>query len=57
VVEVPHVGNTGLNGKFKVPDRLKLPSPRARRKYRVQLWADAVLRAIADEDARKERLR
>jgi hypothetical protein len=53
VVEVPHVGNTGLNGKYKVPDRLKVSSPRARRKYRVRLWADAVLRAIAGEDARK----
>jgi uracil-DNA glycosylase len=53
VVEVPHVGNTGLIGKFKVPPRLNSASPRARREYRVQLWADAVLRAIAGEDARK----
>lgn len=53
VVEVPHVGNKGLNVKFKVPDRLKLAPSLARREHRVQLWADAVLRAIAGEDARK----
>ena len=47
VIDVSHVGNKGLNGKFKVPDRLKLASSLARREHRVQLWADAVLRAIA----------
>jgi hypothetical protein len=46
VVEVPHVGNKALNGKFKVPDRLKLDSSLARREHRVQLWANAVLQAI-----------
>jgi hypothetical protein len=50
VVEVPHVGNKGLNVKFKVlADHLKLASPRARREHRVQLWADAVLEAIAGQ--------
>jgi uracil-DNA glycosylase len=51
VVEVPHVGNRGLN-VFMVPDGLKLASPLDRRRHRVQLWADAVLRAIAGEDGR-----
>jgi len=53
VVEVPHVGNKGLTGKFKVPNRLKLLPSLARREHRVQLWTDAVLRAIAGEAARK----
>jgi uracil-DNA glycosylase len=53
VVEVPHVGNKGLNVSFKVLDGLKLASSLARREHRVQLWADAVLRAIAGIDARK----
>ena len=51
VVEVPHVGNQGLNGTFEVPNHLKLATPLARREHRVQLWADAVLRAIAGESA------
>ncbi len=51
VVEVPHVGNRGLNGRFDVPD-LKPASPLVRRERRVQLWADAVLRAIKADDAR-----
>jgi uracil-DNA glycosylase len=50
VVGVPHVGNTGLNVSYGVPDRLKLASSGARREHRVRLWADAVLRAIAGED-------
>jgi hypothetical protein len=52
VVEVPHVGNTALNRKFEVPDRLKLAAARARREHRIQLWTDAVLQAIAGEDTR-----
>jgi uracil-DNA glycosylase len=51
IIEVPHVGNKALNGKFKVPDCLRLNSSRARREHRVWLWADAVVRAIAGEDA------
>jgi hypothetical protein len=47
----PHVGNQGLNGTFEVPNHLKLATPLARREHRVQLWADAVLRAIAGESA------
>jgi len=50
VVRVPHVGNQGLNGTFEVPDRLRL-TPSLAREHRVKRWADAVLRAIADEDA------
>jgi hypothetical protein len=53
LMEVPQVGNKGLNGKYKIPDRLKLASPLDRRRHRVQLWADDVLQAIAGEDARK----
>ena len=49
VVSVPHVGNKALNGKFKVPDRLKLTSPFARRQHRIQLWANAVLQGIRGE--------
>lgn len=49
VVEVPHVGNKGLNGTFKTPARLRLASSFARREHRVQLWATAVLRALAGE--------
>jgi hypothetical protein len=52
VVEVPHVGNRGLNRSYKkMPDHLKLASPLACREHRVQLWADDVLGAIAGEDA------
>jgi uracil-DNA glycosylase len=53
VIEVPHVGNKGLNGKYKIPDRLKLASPLNRRGHRVQLWADDVLGAIAGEEVPK----
>jgi len=49
IIEVPHVGNKALNGKFVVPDCLRLNSSRARREHRVRLWADAVVRAIASE--------
>jgi hypothetical protein len=34
VITVPHVGNKGLNQKFKVPDRLRLASSSARRQHR-----------------------
>lgn len=47
VFPVPHVGNRGLNGAFKTPTRLTLASPFARREHRVELWANAVLRAIS----------
>jgi uracil-DNA glycosylase len=43
VIEVPHVGNKGLNGKYAVPTHIKSASSFARRKHRVQLWASAVL--------------
>jgi hypothetical protein len=46
VVRVPHVGNKGLNGKFKVPDHLKPGSASARRQHRIQLWANAVLHGL-----------
>jgi hypothetical protein len=49
VIEVPHVGNRGLNGAFGTPSRLRLASPRARREHRVQLWALTVMQAITDE--------
>ncbi|MEX1263859.1 MAG: hypothetical protein WEE66_07985 [Actinomycetota bacterium] len=48
-VEVPHVGNKGLNGKYAVPAHLVSASAAVRRKYRVRLWADAVVRAITSE--------
>jgi hypothetical protein len=50
VVGVPHVGNKGLNVSFEVPDDLK-HEPSLAREHRVQLWADAVLEAIASEEA------
>lgn len=40
VVEVPHPGNKGLNGKFKAPRQLLPP---VRRMHRVEMWANAVL--------------
>jgi hypothetical protein len=46
-VEVPHVGNKGLNGSYTVPVDLTLASPAVRREYRVRLWADAVVQALA----------
>jgi hypothetical protein len=48
-VEVPHVGNKGLNGKYTVPVQLVSASPAVRREYRVRLWADAVSQAITSE--------
>jgi hypothetical protein len=45
-VEVPHVGNKGLNGRYAVPLQLDFAPPAVRREYRVRLWADAVVRAI-----------
>lgn len=48
VVEVPHIGNKGLNGKFPVPPHLQLASSPDRRRYRVELWASAVLQQIDD---------
>lgn len=48
VVEVPHIGNKGLNGKFPIPHHLKLASSSDRRRYRVELWASAVLQQIDD---------
>ena len=48
VVEVPHIGNKGLNGKFPVPHHLQLASSSDRRRHRVKLWASAVLQQIDD---------
>jgi hypothetical protein len=45
-VRVPHVGNKGLNSSFRVPDSLETASPADRRRYRVQLWARAVLEGV-----------
>lgn len=44
VVEVPHVGNKGLNVSFKLSQGPAAPP--ARRARRVQLWATKVLKAI-----------
>jgi hypothetical protein len=49
VIEVPHVGNRGLNGAFGTPSGLRLASPFARREHRVQLWALTVLQEITSE--------
>lgn len=49
VIEVPHVGNRGLNGAFGTPPGLRLASPYARREHRVQLWALTVLQTITSE--------
>ena len=48
-VEVPHVGNKGLNGSYTVPNHLVSASPAVRREYRVRLWADALVQAITSE--------
>lgn len=48
-VEVPHVGNKGLNGTYTVPIQLVSASGAVRREYRVRLWADAVVQAITSE--------
>jgi len=48
-VEVPHVGNKGLNGKYTVPVQLVSVSPAIRREHRVRRWADAVVQAITSE--------
>lgn len=48
-VEVPHVGNKGLNGKYTVPVQLASASGAVRREYRVRRWADAVVQAITSE--------
>jgi hypothetical protein len=49
VVKVPHVGNKGLNRSYKVATDGEFSSPIARRERRVQLWAKAVLEAIAGQ--------
>ena len=48
-VDVPHIGNKGLNGKYTVPVQLASASPAVRREYRVRRWADAVVQAITSE--------
>ena len=48
-VEVPHVGNKGLNGKYKAPVQLASVPSAVRREYRVRRWADAVVQAITSE--------
>ncbi len=40
VIEVPHPGNKGLNGKFQASSQLL---PHVRRMHRVEKWANAVL--------------
>jgi hypothetical protein len=49
VIEVPHLGNRGLNGAFWTASSLRLASPYARRERRVQLWALSVLQEIPGE--------
>jgi hypothetical protein len=48
-VEVPHIGNKGLNGKYAVPVQLAAASPIVRREYRVRCWAEEVVRGIRSE--------
>jgi hypothetical protein len=48
-VEVPHVGNKGLNGKYTVRGQLVSAAGADRREYRVRLWADEVVQAITSE--------
>jgi hypothetical protein len=45
-VEVPHVGNKGLNRKYIPPSQLESAPSAVRREYRVRRWADAVVQAI-----------
>lgn len=51
IVEVPHIGNKGLNGKFRLPARMQTASSFERRQYRIKLWAEAVLQAIERDNA------
>jgi hypothetical protein len=46
VVDPPHVGNTGLNVSYEIGAHLGLVTPQDRRAHRVQLWANAVLKAL-----------
>jgi uracil-DNA glycosylase len=48
-VEVPHVGNKALNGRYAVPVRLASATPAVRREYRVRRWANEVVQAITSE--------
>lgn len=50
VVEVPHIGDKGLNGKFSVPPHLQLASSSDRRRHRIELWASNVLQQIDDRE-------
>lgn len=49
VVEVPHVGNKGLNVSYKVSPGPGLATSHARRERRVRLWTDDVFEAITSE--------
>lgn len=46
VIEVPHVGNKGLNNSFEVPVNMASASSSDRRRYRIHLWGNAVLEQI-----------
>jgi len=48
VIGVPHLGNKALNLCYKIPTALDLPSPAARREYRVRMWAGALVAATAE---------
>ncbi|SDX92201.1 hypothetical protein [Nitrosomonas sp. Nm33] len=51
IIEVPHIGNKGLNSKFKISNQIRSASSFDRRQYRIKLWAEAILQAIARENA------
>lgn len=48
VITVPHIGNKGLNGTFKLTGIDSAAPPTVRRKRRVAQWANRVLRKIED---------
>jgi uracil-DNA glycosylase len=49
VVTAPHVGNKGLNGTYAAAAFAELPSARARKERRIELWARAVKDGAARE--------
>lgn len=44
-----HIGNKGLNGKFKLPPEWKKTSPVERRQERIRRWANMVLQSFAQD--------
>ena len=51
VICVPHIGNSGLNTSYRLPDEIAADTPGGRRAQRIEKWACEIICKLSSDDA------